>query len=307
VPWRQWLDDQLALLTDQVADGLAGKVWLDEHFWPVNFELATGAGLRAAGLRTVYEQARDGLSPDWTVLSSSGEPLAFVEVHTDMPAPETFGRMRAWHGLVERIKAIPVPVVLQLASSKPVPPPDAKTAKKIYQDLRRGLLSQPLANTFWSQGHTFLVMADPRRGGQMVSPLGIHALFVPPSSRAGSVTAQRMMKGIEEKVRKYKGLTARYEAPLVVAVGAHRFTGVTLTDLDDALTGLPAPKISFQLDASDPYIGTKTVNLAPVPPWEWPSDLAGLLWIENQLPFNLMPRSNPTAQWRMPLELMAPT
>ena len=141
----------------------------------------------------------------------------------------------------------------------------------------------------------------------MVSPLGIHALFVPPSSRAGSVTAQRMMKGIEEKVRKYKGLTARYEAPLVVAVGAHRFTGVTLTDLDDALTGLPAPKISFQLDASDPYIGTKTVNLAPVPPWEWPSDLAGLLWIENQLPFNLMPRSNPTAQWRMPLELMAPT
>lgn len=86
--WRQWLDDQLALLPDQASEALANKVWLDEHFWPVNFELATGAGLRAAGLRTVYEEAWDGLSPDWTVLSDSGTPLAFVEVHTDMPAPE---------------------------------------------------------------------------------------------------------------------------------------------------------------------------------------------------------------------------
>ena len=274
----------------------------------MNLELATGAGLRAVGLRAAYEQAWDGLSPDWTVLSESGKPLAFVEVHTDMPAPETFGRMRAWHGLVERIKAIPVPVVLQLASSEPVSPPDARTAKKIYQDLRTGLLSQSLASTFWSQGYTFVVMGDPRGGGQqMVSPLGMRAVFVPPSSRAGSVTAQRMMEGIEEKVRKYKGLAARCEVPLIVAVSAHRFTGVTLSDLDDALTGLPAPKVRFQFDASDPYIGTQTINLEPVAPWKWPGDLGGLLWIENQLPFNLTARPNPKADRGMPMELMPPT
>jgi hypothetical protein len=46
-------------------------------------------------------------------------PLAFVAVHTDTPAPETFVQMRAWHGLVERIKAVPVPVLLQLASTNP--------------------------------------------------------------------------------------------------------------------------------------------------------------------------------------------
>jgi hypothetical protein len=301
--WRQWLDDQLALLPDRASEALANKVWLDEHFWPVNFELATGAGLRAAGLRMVYEEVWDGLSPDWTVLSDSGTPLAFVEVHTDMPAPETFGQMRAWHGLVERIKEIPVPVLLQLASAKPVSPPDPRTAKKIAQDLSRELLSGRPGSTFWTQGYTFLVMQDPRR--EVAAKLGMHACFDPPSSRAGSVTAQRLMEGITEKVRKYKSLAARYEVPLIVAVGAHRFTGVTLQQLDDVLTGLPAPKITFQFNAGDPFIGQQSVNMAPVPPWEWPSDLSGLLWIANQLPFDLTGRPNPAARRRMPAALMA--
>jgi hypothetical protein len=300
--WRQWLDDQLALLPDQTSEALARKVWLDEHFWPVNFELATGAGLRAAGLCAVYEETWDGLSPDWTVLSESGGPLAFVEVHTDMPTPETFGQMRAWHGLVERIKEIPVPVLLQLASTEPVSPPDPRTAKKIAQDLRRELLSDPLGSTFWSQGYTFLVMRDLRR--EVLAKLGMHACFDPPSSRAGSVTAQRLMDGITEKVRKYKSLAARHAVPLIVAVGAHRFTGVKLQHLDDVLTGLPAPKMTFQFNSGDPFIGQQTVNLAPVPPWKWPSDLAGLLWIANQLPFSLTERPNPTARRRMPAALM---
>src|SRR5579872_722352 len=123
------------------------------------------------------------------VLSDSGRPAAFVEVHTDMPAAETFGQMRAWHGLVERIKQIPVPVLLQLASSGPVSPPDARTAKKIAQDLRRELLSDRPGTTFWTQGYTFLVMQDP--GSEVAAKLGMHACFDPPSSRAGSVTAQR--------------------------------------------------------------------------------------------------------------------
>jgi hypothetical protein len=219
-----------------------------------------------------------------------------------MPASETFGRIRAWHGLVERIKEIPVPVLLQLASTKPVSPPDARTAKKIAQDLKRDLMSDRLSNTFWSQGYTFLVMQDPHN--EVVSALGMCACFDPPSSRAGSVTAQRLMEGIEEKVRKYKGLATQYAVPLIVAVGAHRFTGVTLEHLDDTLTGLPAPKITFQFNAGDPHIGTQTVNLGPVPAWPWPDDLAGLLWVENQLPFSLTSRPNPTVQRPMPAELM---
>jgi hypothetical protein len=112
-PWREWLDDQLARLPGRIADAMARRIWPDEHFWPVNFELAAGAGLRAAGLTVSYEQDWDGVTPDWTVLSEAGKPQAFVEVHTDQPPHETFGQMRAWHGLVERIKAIPVAVVLQ--------------------------------------------------------------------------------------------------------------------------------------------------------------------------------------------------
>jgi hypothetical protein len=55
-PWRAWLDDQLDRLPVRDADAMAGKLWLDEHFWAVIFELATGAGLRAAGLDVTYER-----------------------------------------------------------------------------------------------------------------------------------------------------------------------------------------------------------------------------------------------------------
>lgn len=300
-PWRQWLDDQLALLPGSTADVMAHRIWLDEHFWPVNFELAAGAGLRAAGLRVAYEQDWDGVTPDWTVLLKNGKPLAFVEVHTDQPPQGTFGQMRAWHGLVERLKAIPVPVVLQLASGGgPVSPPDAGTAKRIAKDLKIKLLQQPWANMFLSHGYRFLVMGDPRRGGQqMVSPLGMHACFDPPSSRAGPVSAHRLMDRVEEKVRSYRDLAEAYEVPLVVAVGAHRLTGVTLQHIDDMLTGLPSPKITFQFNAGDPHIGEQTVSLVPVPPWPWPEDLAGLLWMDNELPFKFAARPNPNARRRM--------
>jgi hypothetical protein len=105
--WRQWLDEQLDQLPAEDADAMARRIWLDEHFWTVNFELAAGAGLRAAGLGVVYEKTWDGVTPDWTVLSESTKPAAFVEVHTDNPPKGTFAQMRAWHGLVERIKKSP--------------------------------------------------------------------------------------------------------------------------------------------------------------------------------------------------------
>ena len=42
-PWRAWLDEQLAQLEPAQAEAQAGRVWLDEGFWTVIFELAVGA------------------------------------------------------------------------------------------------------------------------------------------------------------------------------------------------------------------------------------------------------------------------
>ena len=81
-------------------------------------------------------------------------------------------------------------------------------------------------------------------------------------------------------------------------------TGVTLCHVDDILTGLPAPKITFQFNVGDPFIGEQSVSMAPVPPWGWPGELAGVLWIENELPFKLTARRNPTAQWKLPAALL---
>jgi hypothetical protein len=83
-------------------------------------------------------------------------------------------------------------------------------------------------------------------------------------------------------------------------IGAGDVFGVSAGSLDDVLTGLPAPKITFQFDAGDPWIGSQAVSLAPVPAWSWPDDLAGLLWIENRLPFGLVTRPNQDSRLAMP-------
>lgn len=298
--WRDWLDEQLALLPPHKADELVRKWPLDEHFWPVIFELATGAGLRAAGLNVAYDREYDDdLTPDWTVLSDSGDPVCLVEVHTHSPPKETFGKMRAWHGLAHRIKEIPVSVVLVLASrGGPIRPPTPQIAKKIAQDLRLELLRPGHGPAFTSHGYTFQVLADPAGGGTMPSPLGLHACFEPPSSIAGPVSARQLAVKVEDKVRKYGGLADALGIPLLVAVGAHRFTGVTLEHLDNLLAGTPTT--TFQFNPGDTWIGESTVNLGQPERWRMPAELAGILWVGNQMPFGLDWRSNPDTRRPVP-------
>ncbi|MFV2110572.1 hypothetical protein [Micromonospora sp. LOL_015] len=93
--------------------------------------------------------------------------------------------------------------------------------------------------------------------------------------------------------------------PLVVAVGAHRFTCVELSDVDDLLAG--APTISFQFNPGDTFIGSKTINLARPDRWRMPADLAGLLWLHNQPPFAATARPNPEARRPLPRQLLLAT
>jgi hypothetical protein len=307
-PWRDWLDEQLAYLSAHQADALAGKVWKDEFFWTTIFELAVGAELRRRGLRLAYEAEFDGLTPDWTVLDEAGDPAMFVEVHTDMPARETFARMRAWHGLVQRIRKIPAPVVLTLApTAVELDPPDAGTAKKISKDLQRQLLSliQPAAPVYRSCGYTFLLQGDPRTRQAMASPFGMFACFEPPSCMAGYVTADRLLVNVGKKVAKYRDLAAARRVPLVVAVGAHRFTGVTLETLDVALQGCESPGFTLQFNLGDTYLGgEQTVQLGPVAPWPMPAELAGLMWVATDYPFQAVIRPNPLAARPVPAALL---
>jgi hypothetical protein len=86
----------------------------------------------------------------------------------------------------------------------------------------------------------------------------------------------------------------QYDVPLVVAVGAHRFTGVDLDDVDDMLSGQRT--VSFQFGASDSYIGTASIT----EPWTMPERLSGLLWLNNREPFGATARPNPHARRPMP-------
>ncbi|MTK04707.1 hypothetical protein [Micromonospora sp. CP22] len=280
--WRDWYDEQLALLPSSDAEQLAGRLWKDEFFWPVTMELAAGAALRSAGYLVAYERQYGGLTPDWTVLSPDDDPVMFVEVHTDQPPRETFARQRAWKALEQRIAKISVGVVLVLkAGNMPPKVPDAGTAKKVAQEVRQRLLQSPSATSITAYGYTFLVLAD--RFGPVASANGLFAQFAAPSGVAGPVDAARLTRAVNDKVRKYADLAARYDVPLVIAAGAHRFTRVDLDDVDRLIAG--EPTISFQFNIGDAFIGAQKINLAHPPRWVMPADLSALLWIDNQPPF----------------------
>ena len=73
------------------------------------------------------------------------------------------------------------------------------------------------------------------------------------------------MEGIEEKVRKYRALAAKYAVRPLVAVGTHRFTEVTLASLDDVLTG-PGDFLALvpsQVRAGSPRRGLPRVPAGP--------------------------------------------
>jgi hypothetical protein len=280
--WRDWLDEQLARLPAATASELSRKVWLDRHFWSVIFELATGAALRLHGHETAYESTWNGLTPDWTILTPDGRPAGFVEVHTDNPPQEVYSEMRSWHALAARIREIPVPVLLTLqGGDRKAMPPDARTAKKIAQDLRRSLLSfNP--GLLSSNGYTFLVRDEHRQS--------LRAHFVPPSSIAGVVTAERLTQRIEGKISKYASLAKAFDVPLTIAVGAHRFTGLRLEHLDSLMNG--SMTTTFQFTAGDGFIGSQEIQLGGAPRWAMPDALAAVLWIDNVFPFQATMRPN---------------
>ncbi|WP_327009723.1 hypothetical protein OHA72_22335 [Dactylosporangium sp. NBC_01737] len=296
--WRRWYGEQLALLPQAQGDALAGRLWLDEHFWPVTFELAAGAVIRSAGYTALYEHDHDGLTPDWTALTSSGELAFLLEVHTDQPTKETFGQIRGWKGLERRIAQIPVGVVLKLQGPRHVAlrPPDGGTAKKVARELRSRLLGSPHTTRIHTHGYTFVVLAN--MFGPLKSANGLFAQFAAPSGVAGPVNASRLVLAVDEKVSKYAARANGNHVPLVVAVGSHRFTSVDLDDLDALLDG--SPTMNFHFNVGDSFIGTKSVNPASPARWTMPTNLAGLLWLHNQPPFGATARPNSNGHQLMP-------
>lgn len=302
-PWRDWLDDQLALLPAKEAAAFAGKLWHDQWFWPGIIELGAGAALRAAGQNVDYERAWQGLTPDWTVLGPDGQPQALVEVLTDSPSQALAGQIRAWHALVERIKAIPVPVVLALAPSTAGPSvaPDARTAKAITLGLSRFLLAGSEDAEFRTHGYTFQIQGDRRTGG-LLRPPGDSTILVPPSGLAGVVTATTLVERIDAKVKKYRAIAQEADLPLIVAAGAHRFTGVGVAQLDHLLTG--SLSMTVQFNFGDDYLGPPVDLDASRPArWAMPADLAGVLWIDNVPPFRPTWRPNDAAMRPAPSSL----
>lgn len=299
-PWRIWLDEQLDLLPEAAASAFAANLWRDQNFWPDTIELAAGAALRRCGFSAEFERRWGTLTPDWTVVGENGAPVALVEVLTHSPQQGTTAKIKAWHGLVERLKQIPVPVVLTVDGdpSRPLDTPDARTSKRIAQDLRRALLSPLHQTVFRSEGYTFLLRADPRTG-QAMRPPGMSTILVPPSNMAGVVSAQPVAAGIAKKVSKYRALAQEAGLPLIVAAGADRFTGLQLQHLDDLLQGVVA--ISVQFDFGDSFIH-HPVEIDPFNPprWTMPPELAGVLWVNNDFPFTTAWRPNPAAATPVP-------
>ncbi|MGW3652757.1 hypothetical protein [Streptomyces sp. NPDC000878] len=168
---------------------------------------------------------------------------------------------------------------------------------------RAPILSETGACVFRSQGYTFLLQADPSTG-QTMRPPGMRTILVPPSNMAGVVSAGPVTAGIERKVSKYRALAQEAGLPLIVAVGADKFTGLQVQHLDDLLEGVF--RLSVQFNFGDSFIH-HPVEVDPFNPprWTMPPELAGVLWVNNDFPFTTAWRPNPAPVTPAPPALTA--
>ena len=122
----------------------------------------------------------------------------------------------------------------------------------------------------------------------------MRTILVPPSSMAGVVSAQPLVAGIDEKVRKYRALAEETGLPLIVAAGADKFTGLGIEQLDCLLNG--EHTVTVQFNYGDTFIHAP-MELQPgnPPRWAMPPELAGVLWVDNEFPFTAIWRPNATA------------
>ncbi|MEV7617639.1 hypothetical protein [Streptomyces sp. NPDC089799] len=91
-------------------------------------------------------------------------------------------------------------------------------------------------------------------------------VVVPPSGRAGVVSARPVCAGIDRKVAKYRAIARKAGLPLVVAAGVHRFTSLEVQQLDDLVVGVPT--LSVQFDLGDSFIH-EPVEIDPNSPPRW--------------------------------------
>jgi hypothetical protein len=174
-------------------------------------------------------------------------------------------------------------------------------AKRIAAQLRVKLLTPHPPARITVDDYTFSVLAD--QYGPLESALGIRAQFLAPSSVAGPVSARRLCERADTKVRKYAQIADACDVPLVVAIGAHRFTGVDLSNLDDLLLGRAT--IQFQFNIGDAFIGSQDISLEHPARWAMRPELSGILWLSNQPPFGATARPNGDAKRPMPAALAA--
>lgn len=104
-------------------------------------------------------------------------------------------------------------------------------------------------------------------------PPGMRTILIPPSNMAGVVSARPVAAGIAKKVSKYRALAQESGLPLIVAAGAHKFTGLQVQQLDDLLTGTST--LSVQLSFGDTFVH-HPVEVDPFNPprWTMPPELA---------------------------------
>ncbi|REF00315.1 hypothetical protein [Thermomonospora umbrina] len=295
---RRWARQELALLSKDQRHQLAGKLWRERDHYSAIYELAAGEALRTAGLTPVYEQRWGKLSPDWSVYGNGGGLVCLVEVHTDQSPREVDDQIRGWRSFGDRFNSIASPFVFMVAEDSPWEPPSAGDGKRIVQEMRESLFRINMTGRFQSCGYAFVVMTD--GSGRPVRGRGLRAELAWPTPIAGRVSAEKMARKVNDKVSRYRQLADDLNVPLIVAVGAEPFTGVTLDVVDDLIAGRGT--IVIQFNGSDLTRGVSggTLDLGRSARWEMPPNLAGLVWLQRDFPFSATARPNTGGRRPMP-------
>lgn len=254
--FRSWLDREVSALAEPGRSKLAGRLRDSENFVSAYNELAVASILRDAGLDVLYEADVDGLTPDLLASAGPDGRALIIDVWTREVPRAVRGANRAWAELVGRVAqtAVPVGLVVEAADRRCLVPPSSGEAKKVAASVRDWLVRSPrqTGDVHEIGPYRFIVLMDvPGLRARLAAPL-----------TGGRVDSEVVIAAIREKVRRYRRLAERLDAPLVVVIGSDQSAPLDLALLRSVLTGEQVISFTFS-PAFTGLIGSSTTTLRP--------------------------------------------
>ena len=265
---REWLEGILARLDGSDLAKALGHLAVWEKYPSALTEIATGELLAQNGNTVVYEPHIDDLTPDFLVTDVRGRQM-IVEVWRRSLSIEVSALNRRWADLTGRLEALDIPVTLVMDRDGQVEPEPPERPKHLAAQVKRWLTSAGEKTVLEIEGLAFHLVGPSSAGHLQVG-------LVEQGVAAGRPT---VMRAIQEKTGKYRGIANRRDLPLLVVLAGDPATGVTRSLVDSVMRGQNPVTVAFSGHALADITFSTELRPTEEPPKFDPA-LSAVAWVD---------------------------